>query len=71
MYGHAEGRTVERHLNIFFQFSFLGAKYIRTVWCGHTAAGCFLCVFFFFFFFLFFVCSRSRGRFFFFHFSKV
>ncbi|ESS61386.1 hypothetical protein TCDM_11027 [Trypanosoma cruzi Dm28c] len=84
MCGHTEGRTAERHLNIFFQFSFLGAKYIRTVWCGHTAAGCFFCVCFFFFFsFLLFECSRSRGRHFsifsfffffssfFFHFSKV
>ncbi|ESS60990.1 hypothetical protein TCDM_11452 [Trypanosoma cruzi Dm28c] len=63
-----EGRTVERHLNIFSIF-FLGKINADSlVWPHGNQAKVFLCDFSFAFHFFIFVCSRNRGRHFFFSF---
>ncbi|ESS55422.1 hypothetical protein TCDM_13109 [Trypanosoma cruzi Dm28c] len=68
MYGHTEGRTAERHVNIFLIFFFGGKIYTDSLVWPQGSRQLFVC-FFFFFSFLLFVCSRSRGRLFqFFHF---
>ncbi|ESS54999.1 hypothetical protein TCDM_13558 [Trypanosoma cruzi Dm28c] len=74
MCGHAEGRTAERHLNIFFQFSFFAGKiYADSLVRPHGSQLLFVCFFVFFSRFCYLCVAVVEDDFFFsfFFFSKV